>query len=231
MIYELKKKMDRLGAVIAYFDHEADSPANIETLNAMVRIASAVDIHHIGTSFEKEFGVNWIGHKTVPAAKKLVGHHIAQFRGGDGIIVFVKANTLLAPNVEELYKFVGANRMERAFGFHVGPLNDPVAVGLASPLMEHLFHSMPDQMKVDDSLVRWIHGWAGKTLMGGRYFDATDILGVPTTKETPVVSEAFVVQKKDTTEGQRAERDFAAPKADDPIPAKRRPGRPKKNLQ
>ncbi len=92
MLQEIKKKMNKFGSIVTYFDHAMDTTSNMATLNAMKNIAAFVDIHHIGTSFEKDYGVNWIGYKVVPPAQRLIGHVISQIRG-DGLVVFVKPST------------------------------------------------------------------------------------------------------------------------------------------
>ncbi len=102
-------------------------------------------------------------------------------------MVFVKPSTLLSQEIERLYQYAEDNRMQRAYGFYVGPSDDPIAVGVAAPLLEHLFHVLPQELKADGRWIRWISGWVAKTLAGGRYFDATSILTVrPDPMLTPI---------------------------------------------
>lgn len=225
MIKEIKKKQNKFGTIITYFNHEHETPASEESLNSLGAISAHVDIHHVGKSYEKTYGVNWVGYKATPPAKNLISHHISKFRGGDGIVLFLKPGIVLNQDIEPLYGYLAGNRMERAYGFWVGPYEAPVAVGVSAPLMEHLFHAIPDKTKADEDYIRWVHGWIMKTLQGGRSFDATAILmpkpvSEPQKQPEPVKSDSKAVSEHP-----------APPSGWDPsgkVTEKRKRGRPKK---
>lgn len=179
MIKEIKKKQAKIGAVITYFD-----PANgedLEYLTSLNSLSATTYIHTKVAGQQKAAvnGVQLVPHKSVPKLKSVVGHYISQFRV-EGLVIFMPQTTRLLSDAEKVFQLLDSNRIERAFGFYCGPIENPWAIGVHASLIEHLYHSIPDALDMDGNWLGWLHLWTRKSLIGGRYFDGNNYFAVAT---------------------------------------------------
>lgn len=178
MIREIKIKKDKFGSIISSFVEGVNTPHDAEALKSNNSVSDYVTIHTLGAPKEVANGVNYVRQKTGPKLKQAIGHEIQQVRG-DKLVAFIKPSVLFIENAERIFQYAESNRMERSYGFFIGPADNPHVVGFAGALMPHIFHAVPDDMDMTgDEWIQFIHKWAPRNMMHHRYFDATELCRV-----------------------------------------------------
>jgi hypothetical protein len=191
MIKELKFKKTKLGAVITAIE-SPDEPT-ITAISKWVDSAGLVIVH--GPLQPKNpfpagvHGSAYVGHKAVPVLfKSVLGEYLMRVRG-DGLLAFCGPKIGLKADFSGIYHFADSNRMERAYGFFATEGAVPYFFCFSGAMLEHLYHACPPNLNMcSPEWAVWLDGWAKKSMMKHRYFDASSfgIAWLPKPLDIPI---------------------------------------------